>query len=339
MSCLHTARAGHAAARRLALAGAVIVLVTACAQEKAGQPTAPPPDTAGLPPVYVVVFTHIEDNTPAGVLGSAANRANYLSLRSALLQMAALTGQYRMRWSLQPDWKILLAALQYEDATTRSSTGGLNVLRYLRDSLKVAIDPHSHEGGGYNYTDVAYLLTSLGVGGSTVIGGHIWDPALPQFSAWDRFRVPVAGVQYPGAVWRGDILMGSGTPNHVNDPIVSGLWRPRSRADYFADDTAGNIACVGAYKGDLAGIAELSALYRSRQAPVTCILTASIHVNPASITAPGGLTAIENTILKPLAALRDGNQVKLTDFSALVTTWKQEFGGRVCTYRLGTIIH
>ena len=117
-----------------------------------------------------------------------------------------------------------------------ATTGGINVLRHLRDTLGVRIDPHSHEGGGYNYSDVASLLDRLGVGGSTVIGGHIWDPSLPQFQQWDRFRGPVAGQRYPSAVWRGDILMGSGTPNHVNDPIVSGVWRPRDRSRYFEDD-------------------------------------------------------------------------------------------------------
>lgn len=315
------------------LAGVLTVLLTACGDQ---EPTATPPQDppSGIPPIQVVLFTHIEDQTPAGVLGSTANRTSYLALRNVLLQMAMLTRSYQMRWSLEPDWKVLLAALQYEDASVMSSTGGVNFLRFMRDSLGAAIDAHSHEGGGYNYTDVAHLLDSLGVGGSTVIGGHIWDPSLAQFSAWDRFRVPVAGMRYSNARWRGDILMGSGTPNHTNDPIISGVWRPRSRDRYFEDDPAGNIACVGAFKGDLAGISELVARYRSRQTEVTCMLTASMHVNPSTIMSPGGLTTIENTVLKPLAVLRDSSQVKLTDFSALVATWKQEFGGRACTVRL-----
>jgi hypothetical protein len=323
--------------RRPAIIACAFALA-ACGGRK-GETTGPTQNTTAGPPIQVVVFTHIEDATPGGVLGTAANRTNYLAIRASLLEMAALARRYSMRWSLEPDWKILLAALQYEDAPTRATTGGLNFLRYLRDSLGVAIDPHSHEGGGYNYTDVAHLLDSLGVGGSTVIGGHIWDPSLPQFSAWDRFRVPVRGNQYPSAMWRGDLLMGSGTPNHVNDPIVSGIWRPKSRDDYFTDDPAGNISCVGAWKGDLAGISELVALYRDRRAPVTCMLTSTMHISPSTITSPNGLTTIENTIIKPLVALRDSSQVKLTDFIALAATWRSEFSGRVCTYRLGTIIH
>ena len=294
---------------------------------------------AVFPPVQVVLFTHIEDQSPVGVIGSAAARTSYLALRNSLLQMAALTGRYRVRWSLQPDWKFLLAALQYEDVTTRATTGGLNVLRYLRDSLNVAIDAHSHEGFGYNYTDVAHLLDSLGVGGTTVIGGHIWDPSFPQFSAWDRFRVPVRGAQYPSALWRGDILMGSGTPNHVSDPTVSGVWRPTNRNNYFVDDPAGNIACIGGWKNDVAGISELVAIYRSKQAPATCMLTASMPIQPSLVTTTAGLAQIESTFIKPLVVLRDSSQVVITDFTALVATWKRSFNGRACTYQFGAVTH
>lgn len=302
-------------------------------------PTTPPSPTTPTPvlqPVYVVLFTHIEDNTPAGALDSPATRTGYLNIRGRLLEMATLARSYGMAWSLQPDWKILLAAQQFEDASMMASTGGVNIFRYLRDSLGVTIDPHSHEGSGYNYSDVAYLLSTLGVGGSTVIGGHIWDPALPQFQEWDRFRVPVRGSRYPEALWRGDILMGSGTPNHVNDPVVSGMWRPKNRNAYFEDDPAGNIACVGAYKSTVAGISELIDLYRTGQARAGCMLTGSIGIPPATITAAGGLSSIESTILGPLASLRGASQVELTTFSSLVDTWKSRFAGQSCTYNVTT---
>jgi hypothetical protein len=318
---------------RTTATGVLLCVFLACS---AGEElsTAPPPDDGTIAPIQVVLFTHIEDNTPAGLPGSQVHRTNYLTLRARLLDVAALMRRYSVRWSLEPDWSFLLAALQYEDAALRASTAGLNVLRYVRDSLGTAIDPHSHEGGGYNYTDVAHLLDSLGVGGSTVIGGHIWDPALPQFQEWDRFRVAVAGRRYPHATWRGSILMGSGTPNHVNDPIISGIWRPMSRTNYFDDDPAGNITCVGAFKGDIPGISELVTLYRTRQVATNCLLTSTMHVRPADILAPDGLTTIENATIKTLTALRDSGYVKLTDFTALIATWNGEYGGRACTHRV-----
>ena len=141
----------------------------------------PAPAASGVPPVHVVVFTHVEDNTPAGMLGSAQSRQNYLIHRSNLIAMATLAESSGVQWTLQPDWKLLEAALQYEDAALRATTNGKNFLRYLKEDRGAVIDPHSHENGGYNYTDVAHLLDSLGVGATTVIGGHIWDPSLPQF--------------------------------------------------------------------------------------------------------------------------------------------------------------
>lgn len=288
---------------------------------------------AATTPVHVVLFTHIEDNTPPGALGTAANRASYLGLRARLIDMGLLARRHGVRWSLQPDWKFLRAAQVYEDAELTATTGGVNVLRYLRDTLGVPVDPHSHEGGGYNYTDVAHLLSLLGVGGSTVVGGHIWDPSLPQFQEWDRFRVPVPGAQFPGALWRGDILMGSGTPNHVNDPIVSGVWRPRDRHDYFTDDPAGNIACVGAFRSDLAGITELAGLLASGRVARDCLLTASYHVRPADLQAAGGIGLVEAAVVAPVAALRDAGHVASTDFTSLVAHWRERYGARACLYR------
>ena len=318
-----------------------LCLTAACGGDKTSSPTAPstaaPTTTGGgnatAPPVYVVMFTHIEDNTPGGTLGSAGNRSTYLTLRGRLIAMADLARRYNVPWVLQPDWKFLLAAQMYEDASTTASTGGQNLLRYLRDTLGVTIDPHSHESFGYNYTDVAYLLDTLGVGGSTVIGGHVWDPALAQFANWDRFRVPVSGEQYPSAVWRGDILMGSGTPNHTSDPIVSGVWRPKEPWRYFEDDPLGNIACVGAFKGDIDGIRELVGRYQSGHAPATCMQTSTYGVSPSTLGSASAMAALERDVLSVLASLRASGQVELTNFTNLVATWKSRFGGQACVYR------
>ena len=309
---------------------------TATTTEAATPTPTPTPSPTPTPttrqPVFVVLFTHIEDNMPGGALTAASARTMYGGVRSALVDMGERTRRHSVPWSLQPDWKLLEAALLFEDAAAMASTGGVNVFRYLKSTLGTAIDPHSHEGGGYNYTDVAHLLDLLGVGGSTVIGGHIWDPALPQFQAWDRFRSPVGGRRYPTAIWRGDILMGSGTPNHVNDPIISGVWRPRDRSRYFEDDPAGNIAAVGAFKSDLAGISELVALSQSGTQPSNCLLTASYAIRPADFIVGGSASAVESNVLDPLSALRARGDIELTTFTDLISIWRQRFGARACTY-------
>jgi hypothetical protein len=295
--------------------------------------SATPNGVLTAPPIYAVVFTHIEDDTPSATLGTAQARSNYLFWRDRLIQMANLMLRYNMTWVLQPDWKFLEAALLYEDSTTMASTSGINVLRYLRDSLGVIIDPHSHEGGGYNYPDVAYLLEQLGVGGSTVIGGHVWDPSLPQFAHWERFRVPVAGEKYPSALWRGDLLMGSGTPGHTNDPIVSGMWRPKNPFNYFVDDPLGNISAVGAYKNDVAGISTLRGLYASGRVDATCMLTNTIHVYPSTISSVEALATVERDVVLALKTLRDSGQVEITHFTAMAATWKSRFASKSCLYQ------
>lgn len=282
--------------------------------------------------VHVVLFTHIEDNTPGGMIGSAQSKMGYLALRGKLIEVAQRAKSHALQWVLQPDWKILEAALVYEDATTTADTGGKNFLAYLRDELGVVVDPHSHENGGYNYTDVAHLLELLGVGGSTVIGGHIWDPSLTQFQEWDRFRVAVAGEHYPGASWRGDLLIGAGTPNHVNDPLVSGVWRPQDRDHFFTHDPAGNIVAVGAWHDEVAGVEELVSLYASGTVAPDVLLTASWNIQPTDITATNGVDQIDASVFVPIAKMRDEGTVVVTDFTTLVAGWKTTFGAKPGPY-------
>ena len=313
---------------------AIVMLGAACSKSSGSSPTAPTsPLGTSTPtltvPVYVALFTHIEDNTPAGALGTPASRSAYARLRARLIQMGQMAPQSGVAWSLQPDWKLLEAARLYEDAEMTTSTGGMNIFRYLRDTLNVVIDPHSHENGGYNYTDVAYLLELLGVGGSKVIGGHIWDPSLPQFSHWERFRAPVFGERYPTAVWWGNILTGSGTPGHINDPVVSGVWRPLSSFSYFKDDPTGNIAAVGQWRSDIAGVVELTEHARAGLVPTTCMLTASFHITPSSLS---NLTRVQSDVLSPLRSLQASGQIELTDFTSLVSTWHSRFGGQACVH-------
>jgi hypothetical protein len=133
--------------------------------------------------------------------------------------------------------------------------------------------------------------------------------------------------------------MGSGTPNHVNDPLISGVWRPRDRHNYFVDDPAGNIASVGQYKGDVAGVSELINLYARGVVPPQFMLTAPIHIKPATIIAANGLTTIADSVLIPLVALRDSGKAKLTDFTSLISDWRTLFGSRAYLYDPNSTVH
>ena len=107
------------------LAGALLVLSPAAASARDGD----------VPPVYVVVFTHVEDNTPGGLLGTAQSRQNYSTLRDNLIAMAAMAESAGVQWTLQPDWKILEAALLYEDSTLQATTNDKNFYATLRRTV------------------------------------------------------------------------------------------------------------------------------------------------------------------------------------------------------------
>ena len=132
---------------------------------------------------------------------------------------------------------------------------------------------------------------------------------------------------------RGDILMGAATPNHVNDPIVSGVWRPRNRGSYFTDDPMGNIVSVGGFKGDIAGVSELWNLGKAGTIAANCILTSTYHITSASIATPGKLAEVERDVIAPLVSLRSAGQVVLTDFTSLVSTWRNQYSATGCLYQ------
>ncbi len=287
------------------------------------------------PPVGVVLFTHIEDNTPRAELDMPEARVQYKEVRDGIIAFAKKLAQYGLSWSLQPDWKFLLAALRFETDLLSPATNGKPVLTWLREDMGMSVDAHSHEKQGYNYTDVAHLLDSLGAGGSTVIGGHVWDPSLPEFQNWDRFRAPVPGSMYPWASWRGDILMGSGTPGHVNDPVVSGIWRPADRWHYFDDDPQANITCVGQYTGDMEGVRELVRLRRGGAVRADSILTASLHITPSQLLLPAERRLLEDSILIPLARMRNLGDIQVTDFTSLVEEWYESYDGAPSVFRPG----
>jgi len=128
-------------------------------------------------------------------------------------------------------------------------------------------------------------------------------------------------------------LIGAGTPNHVNDPLVSGVWRPLDRDHYFDDDPSGNIVSVGAWHDEVAGVNDLVDAYASGAVPATELLTASWNVTPSSILATGGIDTIDATVLAPIAALRDDGKIMVGDFQHLVTVWQSDFGGRAFLYQ------
>jgi hypothetical protein len=284
---------------------------------------------------HVVPFTRIDDSIPRADLTDPDARAEYEYARSAIMVMARRMHIYGLQWTLQPDWKFLLAALTFEKELISSETDGRNMFVFLKEEYGVRFDPYSRERLGYNYCDVAYLLDSLGVGGSTVVGGHFWDPASPVYQLWELFRMPLFGLTYREASWQAGILTGSSTWDHTGEPIVSGVWRPADRWHYFDDDSTANLLGIGQYTNDLPGIRELVALHRRGAVHPDSMLTSGCHIRWDAVLDPIGQGAIEDTVLRALAEMRDAGEIQVTDFTTLAEKWREYYHAKPCVYRPG----
>ena len=279
--------------------------------------------------VYVQLFMHNEDSA-LGDFSDPQTRQSYLRQRNGLIEFANMIKSHNLSFCWQSDWKFLQGVLKYETPELMAVTNNKNLLRWFKEDMGFSVDPHSHEHYGYNYADVAHLMDSLGVAPTSVIGGHIYDPYSEKFQDWERFRTVLAGAMYPWAQWQGNILMGSGTPNHTSDPAPSGVWRPESKFSYWTDDPDGNIICVGQYTGSVSGVQELVQLYKTGQIDPRDILTASIYVGQSFPT--GAIAEYEQTIINPLLAMAQAGEIKIVNFVELIDIWKSQYAGKPHIY-------
>jgi len=284
--------------------------------------------------VYVVLFMHNED-TIFGDIDDPATAGAYQRQRAGLVEMASYLYENDVSFAWQSDWKFLQGVLKYETLELMDSTGGKNLVRWLREDMGIAVDAHSHEHFNYNYADVACLIDSLGVPPTDIIGGHIWDPYNEKYADWERFRQPLPGSQFPHYTWNGRVLIGSGTPGHTYDPQPSGIWRPADKYRYWQDDPDGNVLCVGQYTGDLAGVQELVQLYRSDAIPADQILTCTIHT-PQNFYS-GFMDDFQQNLIEPLLQMQANGDIQLVNFSELVEIWETEFDSQAHIYNVPTV--
>jgi len=279
--------------------------------------------------VHVMLFMHNEDSA-LNDFSIPQTQLQYNGLRNGLVQFARMVQRNKIAFCWQSDWKFLEGVLRYETPELMAATNNKNLVRWLKEDIGISVDPHSHENFGYNYADVAHLMDSLGVKPTNVIGGHIYDPYSSKYQDWERFRQPLAGEKYPWSTWKGDILMGSGTPNHTYDPEPSGVWRPKGKYDYWVDDPNGNVLCVGQYSGDVKGVQALVDLYKSGTIAPENILTASIYV--AQSFSSGAIAAYEDSVVKPLLAMQERGEIRIVNFVELIDIWKTQYNSKPHLY-------
>ncbi len=291
---------------------------------------------------------------------TTANEATYLVWREAIITFAGLCSARGLPWQFQPDWNFLEGVRRFEvlggsgydpailngtrivtnsPLTLTTNTGGKNVIKYLHENLGVNIDPHSHETGGYNYADVAWLID---VGCDTdvtgVVGGHVYTGT--GYQQWPRFVEDIDGnglldgllsSKHAGYHWKPVLLMGAGTAAHSNDPHVSGLWHPSwtagstnsSATQYFTDSPGGPIAAIGNWEQDLAQGDRFLSQLESGAVPDAGRLWTMGHVfNHRDMVLAGYLSSIMPAQLDTLRRWQDAGRVTVSTFTNTYSVWQ-----------------
>lgn len=298
------------------------------------------------PQVYFSIAVHSEEpglgsaTVPATPNFSTVSKVTYVQWRDAILTFAQLCAARNLPWSFQSDWNFLEGVRRYEtptgaayDASLMTNTTGKNVARYLNENLGVTLDPHSHENSGYNYADVAWLLTQLGVTPTGVVGGHVYTGT--GYQEWPKFVEDPLGLlcekySATGYRWKPVVMMGGGTTSHADDPHSSGIWRPShtagttisSKEQYFTDDPAGQIAAIGHWDQDLHANDQFLRKLEDGIIPHGGKLWTLSHVfNHRDMVQPGFLTSIMPAKLDTIRRWRDAGRVTVAQYASVHAAW------------------
>ncbi|MFN0079602.1 MAG: cadherin repeat domain-containing protein [Prosthecobacter sp.] len=298
------------------------------------------------PQVYFAIAVHSEEpgggttvpNTPNF---TTTNQVTYVQWRDAILAFAQLCAERGLAWQFQSDWNFLEGVQRFEmpsgsayDPLLTANTAGKNVVKYLHENLNVNLDPHSHEGSGRNYADVAYLLdVVLDTEPTGVVGGHVYTGT--GYQQWPKFVEDPAGLlcarySSTGYRWKPVLLMGGGTASHRDDPHASGLWHPSwdagttnaTAAQYFTDLPGGPIAAIGNWEQDLNACDQLLRQLESGTVPHAGGRWTMGHVfNHRDMVQPGYLTNIMPAQLDTIKRWRDAGRITVAKYADIHATW------------------
>ena len=266
--------------------------------------------------ILVSIVMHCEE--PPGYPDFVADAATFAEHRAAVLRFATMLAGYGVAFDYQSDWNFLQAIGLHDRG---DQTGGKNILRYLKEDLGFAIDPHAHETT-YNYADVAYLAQQLGVTPSNVVGGFIIDP--PRDSKLEQFWQPIVGAQYPGYTWSAAILWGGGTGNHVNESSfwTSGVWRPSDRGHFLTHSDAGPLPNIGNFGGTWEGLDLLLRLHADGKLS-DGIHTCTVMTNQRDVVEAGFIESFE----AELAKRADHPAIRWVTLTEVIEIWQSEYRG------------
>ncbi len=256
--------------------------------------------------VYVMIVTHSEEAEPYD-----QSEVIFDNSREDLVSFAQMLYEEGVAWNYQSDWTFLLAATKFDEGD--ASTNGKNFLQYFKEDLGFEIDPHAHETE-YNYADIAYLISELGVEPSNVVGGFVASPV--NESKFDYLQNEIQGNIYDYS-WTPGVLWGAAVGGHQNesDLWASGIWRPKDAENYTTD--GGNLPAVGGYYTNWEGLD----LLLSKDLDPNKIYTQAIFMGQRNLTEES-IKEFRSEIEK----YKSDDRIVWVGLSELISIWETEYG-------------
>ncbi|PIW37263.1 MAG: hypothetical protein COW24_00995 [Candidatus Kerfeldbacteria bacterium CG15_BIG_FIL_POST_REV_8_21_14_020_45_12] len=200
------------------------------------------------PPIYVSVVSHNEEPASGRYPDYSTDEVAFWESRDVVRQFSEDIMHRGVQYDWQSDWSFLLGALNFDSGTLE--TDDKNIVEYLSD-IGVTIDPHAHQSI-YNYADVAYLISELGITPTGVIGGFRAIPA--ESSILEDFWQPIVGRIYPNYTWQPAIGWGGASSGHTEDIAYSGVWKPKDAENFTEHSEAAPLPYVANFSSNWDGV-------------------------------------------------------------------------------------
>jgi hypothetical protein len=215
---------------------------------------------------------------------------------------------------------------KYDAGDVVNDTNGKNILRWMVEDLGFEVDPHAHETT-YNYADVVYLITQLGITPSKNVGGFLYNPT-DNLQGWEKHMPGIYGLQYPSFYWRADNLWGASTYNHIGggDDCSFGVWQPQDKFNFYKHSAGQRLLYIGGGCGGLYGIQDVINAKDNGNLDPGGFYTASVFISQEFITldtvrlVSASLDAMNPDIIK--------GRIMWKSLTQTADIWRARFSGK-----------
>jgi len=269
-------------------------------------------------PVYVSIVLHYEESF-------VQTKPYFFQQRNDLIDLAQYLREQDITLNLGPDWAFMTAIQSFEDDAMRAETGGKNILRYISEDLGHEIDPHAQEHA-YNYADVAYMISELGIEPSNIASGLVVDP--PKDSKYDYLCSAIEADHF-NYTWQAEWLWGDATSGHVNDTSASGIWRPANQFNFYQNDDGAPLPCIGKYTNDIEGVYDLIERISNGAIEPGHMYTAAIFISQGDVAEMLQELQSNMAVLKQYEA---SGQLRFVSLQEAGEIWLAEYSGKGYLY-------